>query len=60
VTIGRSVYRIGKICAHRLYGITQQQGKEQVEDQEDAGKIIWAEIQPLRCLIREDQVKYER
>jgi hypothetical protein len=51
---------MGKICRQRFYGIKKQQGKKQVEDQEDAGKITWGQVEPLRSLIHEDQVNYER
>jgi hypothetical protein len=41
-------------------GIKKQQGKKQMEVHEDAGKITWGQVESLRSLIQEDQVKYER
>lgn len=60
MTAGHSIYRTDKICYKRFLGIKKQQGKKQMEVHEDAGKITWGQVESLRSLIQEDQVKYER
>jgi hypothetical protein len=40
--------------------LKNNRAEKHVEDQEDAGKVIWGQVEPLRCIVQENQVKYER